>query len=196
MKRTMLRILVAVIAFALGLTLSQLLGAFTPAETPPVAEVKSGAELVLPTPPPVLPVPLELPKLTQILDYDVNRFSPDGSYEISGKLPKGFEDFSYISIFPEEKAPVSVGILKSVENYEYLNADVVFALVTQKRLVLVTAPFENGFEYRFDGQFLRNKILIDYPEGTVVLQGTLTKTRNGKTVAEANVKFHMVWDAC
>ena len=198
MKRTIVRLLVALIAFTAGLTLSRIIGLFNPGETPRVGEVKPVAEvqLALPPPPPPVPIPFEAEKQTQILDYDVKRFSPEGTYEISGKLPKGFENFSYIAIYPEESLAVSVGLLKSAEDYEYTDQDAVFALVTQKRLVLVTPRFEDGFEYRFDGQFLRNKILLDYPEGTVVLQGTLTKSRDGKTVAEANVKLHMVWDAC
>lgn len=198
MKQTIVRVLVALCAFTAGLTLSQLIGAFTKVESPKVAEVKpvAAVQIAVPPPPPTLPVPVESPKQTQILDYDIKQFSPEGTYEISGKTPKGFEDFSYLAIFPEESGAVSLGLLKSAEDYEYVDQDAVFALVTKKRLVLVTAPFENGFEYRFDGQFLRGKNLMDYPEGTVVLQGTLTKTLNGKTVAEANVKLHMVWDAC
>ncbi len=198
MKKTIVRVLAALSAFTAGLIFSHVIGAFTDVKSPAVAEVKpvAAVQLAIPPPPPTIPVPVESPKQTQILDFDVKKFSPEGTYEISGKAPKGFDDFSYIAIFPQETSPVSFGLLKSVEDYEYSDQDAVFALVTQKRLVLVTGTFENGFEYRFDGQFLRNKNLMDYPEGTVVLQGTLTKSFKGKTVAEANVKLHMVWDAC
>jgi hypothetical protein len=197
MKKRLFSVLIGLLAFTAGTTLSWVTGWFGADSTPKVAEVTQVETVQLPIPPPPPPIPVtSTPKAIEILDYDVEKFSPEGTYELSGKKPKGLEEFSYFSIYPGDTTatPVTMGVLKA--EYEYVANNTVFALVTSKRIVFVTEPFENGFEYRFEGQFLRGKLLMDYPEGTVVLQGTLTKSRNGRTVAEATVKFKMVFDHC
>lgn len=199
MKKRLISVLIGLIAFTAGITISWVTGWFSADATPKVAEVTHVETVQLPIPPPPPPpIPVtSTPKAIEILDYDVEKFSPEGSYELVGKTPKGFEDFAYFSIYPEETTTtVTMGLLKPSLDYDYIDRNTVFALVTPKRIVFVTEAFENGFEYRFEGQFLRGKVLIDYPEGTVVLQGTLTKSRNGRTVAEATVKFKMIYDAC
>lgn len=203
MKRTLLRILVSLIAFTAGLTLSHLSGLFTSVDSPPqVTEVKpvESVQLAIPAPPPPIPMPIESPKPTVILDYDINRFSPDGTYVIKGRVPKAFEKFDsfwiYAQIQNTERPNVGLALEGQSESSAYEIKEAVFALVTQKKFVFVTTPFEDGFEYRFDGQFLRSRYLLDYPEGTPVLQGTLTKSRNGKTVAEATVTLEIAMDGC
>jgi hypothetical protein len=87
---------------------------------------------------------------------------------------------------------VAVGTMDNGE-YDYQNA--IFALVSERRVFLVTPAFEEGFEYRFDGEFLRPD-LWSVNQNIAVLRGTLTKTRKGRKVAERVVSLRFEEDQC
>ena len=81
------------------------------------------------------------------------------------------------------------------ENYD--EAPATFAFVTERRVFFVTSPLATKhFEYRFDGEFVRKD--FDNVAGTnkAVLRGTLTKTRNGRTVAQHEFTFRMEFEGC
>ena len=71
-----------------------------------------------------------------------------------------------------------------------------FALVTERRLFFVTQPTDQGFVYRFDGEFLRRGVIFDSDEGEPVLKGTLTKSKNNRTLVEWPVKFKVIHQGC
>jgi hypothetical protein len=82
-------------------------------------------------------------------------------------------------------------------NEEYVGQSLVFGLVTRRHLYFLTAPSnEEGFQYRLDGEFLRGNMVSDAPEGKAVIKGTLTKLKYGQKIAEAVVKFGVIYDHC
>jgi hypothetical protein len=93
------------------------------------------------------------------------------------------EDFDYIAVYGDTKTG------------DWTPAN--FALVTERYLYFTTEPSkEQGFQYRFEGEFLvKNFASLDGKHKAVV-RGTLTKSRNGRTLAEQTVTFRMEYMGC
>jgi hypothetical protein len=111
-----------------------------------------------------------------------------------GKKPKQFRDFEYLYIETYQGKDGHLtgnAVIGSKSEKDFFYQSAVFLLVTEKRLVLVTEPTGLGFEYRFDGEFLRGGVLADAGEGKAVISGRLTKTKNGRRIAERVVKFQV-----
>jgi hypothetical protein len=198
MKQLMVRVLLALFTFSLGVGLDRLL-TLNPKhieKTPPVLsdETKS---LVHATSHFVFRGTPVRAKPTLIFDYDTEKFWPEGSYAIIGKRPKGFskDDYFFIEIWRGDDTDQHVwfSILDDRGNTDVTAS---FALVTEKRLIFVTQPSSDGFVYRFDGEFLRRGAIYDAPEGKAVLKGTLTTSKDNRTVAEWPMRFAVVHDGC
>jgi len=196
MKHLLLRLIVALLTFSTavgfdGLLISQ------PSSVEKVLPIDSCASTSVVTMGPVLPTPLSTPKPTLIFDYDPEKFWPEGNYAIVGKRPKGFsrDDYFFIEIWQGDHTDEHVwfSILDDRGNTD-LSAS--FALVTDQRLFFVTQPSPDGLVYRFDGEFLRRGEIFDAPEGTAVLKGVLTTSKNDRTVAEWPMRFAIVHDGC
>jgi hypothetical protein len=202
MKRLVIRVLISVMAFFLGMAVSRL----TTAETPTVKELPKLETFSRPTlPTPVLPVPqvplppvVAQPESDVIVDFQVGKFVPDGYYYFTGKAPKGFEEFGGFDLSVwEDKGEKHSEIAIDVPNAtEYTGNSARFALITKDRLFFVTTTFDSGFEYRFEGQFLRAGVVSDASAGKAVLRGKLTKTKNGRTIAEREVSFQIEVHGC
>jgi len=191
-----IRLLVAVLTFSAGLGLDRLLTS-RPKQleraTPNVAQKPIAAEAVIAVPMSIIP-----PKPTLIFDYNPEKFWPVANYAFTGKRPKGlaWDDSFFIKIWHWDE---------SLHNYVWFsvfdergNTDLwaSFALVTERRLFFVTQPTDEGFVYRFDGEFLRGGVIFDSAEGEQVLKGTLTKSKNNRTLVEWPVKFKVVHEGC
>ena len=196
MKRIALQLLVGMLTFSSGVAIQRILFTEKRVEpTPQVEQVETVKYIEVPVP---ASIPSPTPNL--ILDYNPAKFDPYGYYTIIGKKPKGFHDFDSLSlsVYESEQGVGSGGIYVTTA-VEYENNDgqsAVFGLVTQQRLFFVTAQFENGFEYRFDGQFLRGNVVADAGNRKAVLRGTLTKTKKGKKIAEGVVEFRVEHMGC
>ena len=197
MKQLFVRLVVALLTFTTGVGLDQPLSS-KPARVeiarpigrvvaePVVAAARTPACASLVTPKPML-----------IFDYDPERFWPVADYAFTGKRPRGVsrDDSFFITIWQVDQADdyVSLSIFDDRGNTD-LRAS--FALVTDRRLFFVTQPSADGFIYRFDGKFLKGGVIYDAPEGNAVLSGTLTTSKNGRTVAEWPMKFVVVKEGC
>lgn len=128
-------------------------------------------------------------------------FYPDGDYYIIGDLPKGFKDFETLSI-------VTVNYVKASEedNYQYVpivpkgfvEAKKEFNFtrinIANKQIAFETEA-KNGISYQFFGEFVEEEeIKIKAKDGEeyteyAVLKGRLKKMRDGKKIAESEVKL-------
>ena len=79
----------------------------------------------------------------------------------------------------------------------YADARGTFALVSEQRLFFATSNLSNTeFEYWFDGKFLRTDFEAVEGKEVAVLRGTLTKTKNGRKIAEHTFNFRMEHLGC
>ena len=202
MKHLILRLLVAVLTFSTGVGVNRL----RPKRR---SVVKATTNVMYETGRSVAPaphfifrgesaLPVITPKPTLIFDYDPKKFWPVAHYAFTGKRPKGLsvDDSFFIKIWHfDEQSDDSVWF--SVFD-ERGNTDLwaSFALVTERRLFFVTQPTDEGFVYRFDGEFLRSGVIFDSAEGEVVLSGTLTKSKDNRTLVEWPVKFKVIHHGC
>ncbi|HYI12028.1 MAG TPA: hypothetical protein VEK57_23440 [Thermoanaerobaculia bacterium] len=115
-----------------------------------------------------------------------------GGYFPMEKLPAEFSELDHLSLatIDENAAPAPLnGFLRpkksSAEDYTLVSP-----VLDGKRLTFTTKAV-GGVQYAFTGAF---EVLHNFPETppdyeTAVLSGTLTKMRDGKTVAETPVKY-------
>jgi hypothetical protein len=115
------------------------------------------------------------------------RFDPDGSFWIVGTPPNEFSDFSAINLNAKKLRRLPPTGLQTNDGKTYR-----FKTLTVKRdnftFTTVTA---GGVSYSFAGKFLKggNFAATWLGDESPVLEGTLTKFRAGKKLAEAKLKF-------
>jgi len=119
-------------------------------------------------------------------------FRPYGYYSLVGPHPKGFESFDTIQYWrreDEQSGPDISERLSGVNErggtrYRYQTIS-----VNRQRFVFTTAKVR-GNSYSFAGRFLRTDFVdADMDFDKPVLEGRLTRYRNGKKVAEASVRL-------
>lgn len=116
------------------------------------------------------------------------RFDPDGSFWIDGtQPPPEFSDFSAINLNAKRLRRLpSPGVqLNNGTTYRFKT------LIVKRDNFTFTTMTLRGVSYSFTGKFLKGGVYAagDLDDETPVLEGTLTKFRGGKKVAEANLKF-------
>lgn len=206
MKRITLQVLIGLLTFSAGVGLQTVLFSTpktlpTPASvqaTVPVKEVMAAVEPILPVP--TTPVVESKSQQHLILEYDDSRFNPYGTYSIIGTTPRKLSEFGAFSLdFYRTESGETAGesyFWTELPDSTYVEHQVALTFVTEKRLILVTAPTADNYVYRFEGEFLRGKTVSDAPAGKAVLNGTLTKSKNGKKVAEAAIKLQVEVHGC
>jgi hypothetical protein len=115
------------------------------------------------------------------------RFDPDGSFWIHGNPPNDFSDFGGINLNAKRLRRLPSPGVQSNNGSTYR-----FKTLTVKRdNFTFTTVTVRGVSYSFAGKFLKGGVYAagDLDDETPVLEGTLTKFRDGKKVAEANLKF-------
>ena len=86
-----------------------------------------------------------------IFDYHRGIFVPDGEYSIMGRQPREFEQFLTLRLLARLQSGYDAWI-----DTGYDLQPVTFGLITEKRLFFVSLqPSQTGFEYWFDGEFIR-----------------------------------------
>ena len=114
------------------------------------------------------------------------RFDPDGSFWIHGTPPPEFSDFDSINLNAKRLRYLNdPGLLMRTTRYRYKT------LTVKRDNFTFTTMTVRGIFYTFSGRFLKGGVFGagDLDDETPVLEGTLTRFRNGKKVAEANLKF-------
>jgi len=117
------------------------------------------------------------------------RFDPDGSFWLKDgtTAPTEFSDFSAINLNAKRLRRLpSPGVqLNNGTNYRFKTLSV------KRDNFTFTTTTLRGVSYSFAGKFLKGGVYASgiLDEDTPVLEGTLTKFRDGKKVAEANLKL-------
>jgi hypothetical protein len=115
------------------------------------------------------------------------RFDPSGAFWISGEPPADFSDFSAINLNMRQLRRLPTSGLQLNEGTSFRFKTVV---VKQTSFTFTTVTLK-GVYYTFSGKFLKGGDFAATWQGeeTPVLEGTLTKFKDGKQVAEARLKF-------
>ena len=117
------------------------------------------------------------------------RFDPDGSFWLheSTPPPTEFSDFSAINLNAKRLRRLpSPGVqLNNGTTYRFKT------LTVKRDNFTFTTMTRRGVSYSFAGKFLKGGVYAagDLDDQTPVVEGTLTKLRDGKKVAEANLKL-------
>lgn len=186
MRRAVLWIIVIMTTFIIGVGVDRALVKFMTSQIPTPAEPRDEVATTIVTTTPKAP---DESKRTFILDYNHDKFWPWTGFIPIGSLPKTFEvDSIEVGVNNFSTDPGFITVYSS-QDYRQ-SAGAMFALVTRRRLFFVTERMPNSeFEYRFDGEFLQTDFEGLADTKTPVLRGTLTKTKNGQTIAERTVTF-------
>jgi len=201
MRRVILWIVAISITFALGIgadSLERYLLTKKPAAVAKVEKVEFVAPVFATPAVAPLPAPEQTPAPKLIVDYNMEKFDRYGALYIMGPAPEGFRDFDYIEL--------GLTGTHSVEGSEYITvysanysewAPANFGLVTERYLYFTTEPTrESGFQYRFEGEFLIKNFSAVEGKNKAVVRGTLTKSKNGRTLAEQTITFRVDHMGC
>lgn len=120
----------------------------------------------------------------------VIKFDPDGEFPVYGKAPKGLEEVSSIPMWGRGR-----GNFMNKNCGVYTTSGVIYRFrtlsVTQPKFTFTTVS-RRGTSYGFSGRFLRGGVFAEL-DSTVwdqpILEGTMTKFKYGRKVAEAPMKF-------
>jgi hypothetical protein len=205
MRRFVLWIAAILITFATGVGVDRLGWYFLAA--PPATQVEPVVDLSFPARevsfsqtaalPPPLPVPLA-PEPNLVLDFDPEKFSVWAVFYIMGPKSKHFAEINSLEVMldPEVKESSAISV-NTLDDNQYDNAQANFGLVTERRLFFTTDKLSDGdFAYRFDGEFLRTDFDVIAGKKKAVLRGTLTKMKNGRTIAHEEFTFRMEYMGC
>lgn len=199
----MKRVIVMILTCVVGVMADWLITQRAVDNTPPIPAVEAPLQpataSVVPTAV-VAPVPAASPKPHFILDFDPDTFYPYGMYHLMGPKPKEFETFEGFELgapgYSEDDAAY-IAALKRYPDESLGGPTAVFALITKRRLVFATSKSSDaGIEYRFDGEFLRTDFDAVSGKDKPVLRGVLTRSKDGRTLAERTVTFSFVYMGC
>ena len=116
-----------------------------------------------------------------------SRFDPSGAFWISGDPPEHFSDFSAINLNMRQlrRLPTSGLQLNDGTSFRFRNI-----VVKQNDFTFTTVRLKSVY-YTFSGRFLKGGDFAATWQGeeTPVLEGTLTKFKDGKKVGDAKLKF-------
>ena len=206
MKRMILRVVVMLLTFALGVVVYGLIlqRAANKASAPPCVQVvplETVKATVAPAVPAAVvgpPVPVATPKPHFILDYDPDTFFPYGMYYLVDPKPNEFENLEGFELEQNgHDGPAYIMVIKRYPDDSTGSTSAVFGLVTKRRLVFATEKSsDTGIEYRFEGEFLRTDFDAVTNTDKAVLRGVLTRSKDGRTLVERTVSFKFVYIGC
>lgn len=204
MKRLIIYVAMMLVTFAVGVGIHSFISHRQVDDTPPVevlsvSPVTTQAQLFAP----VTSIPLESVSEQEtilVLDYDEEKFTPWAVFRLMGNKPKEFANIDSVELglyrdSDNQRGYLSLNALDTGGNYQ--SAPGTFVLVSQQRLFFATSHMSNSeFEYWFDGRFLRTDFEVVGGKHIAVLRGTLTKTKNGRKIAEHTFDFRMEHLGC
>jgi len=200
MRRIILWIVALLITFAVGTGADSLRRYLFTNEAPAAKLEAAPFDVAVPVFAPAVPFPEPAPPAPNlILDYNQEKIDHYGALYIMGPAPEGFRDFECIAL--------GLSGARADEDFDYITVygdtktgdwtPANFALVTERYLYFTTEPSkEQGFQYRFEGEFLVKNFAPLDGKNKAVVRGTLTKSRNGRTLAEQTVTFRMEYMGC
>ncbi len=120
------------------------------------------------------------------------RFDPEGQFNPLGNAPKGLEEVGSIDLFRSGRgrpftSHTHSGVVTTngtVYRFQTINA-------SQNSLTFRTRA-RAGTSYGFAGRFLRGGVYAEMDSSVwnqPLLEGTLTKFKNGKKIAESRMRF-------
>jgi hypothetical protein len=116
------------------------------------------------------------------------RFDPDGSFWILGTPPNEFSEVSAINLNAKKLRRLPSPGLQITDgtNYSFKT------LVVKRQNFTFTTVTRGGVYYSFAGKFLKggNFAATALNDEAPVMEGTITKFRTGKKLAEAKLRFH------
>lgn len=158
-----------------------------------VVKAKVGPAVITP------PVAAETPA-PMVFNYAKNGFVPDGAYYWIGRQPKEFAEFMTLELFTTSipgGEPYGYGASVYTNVNDPVNHPAIFGVVTDRRVfIIASGTNKSDFEYHFDGEFVRKDFQAAAGKDQTVLQGTLTKYKDDKKVAETYVSFRFVYMGC
>ena len=134
-----------------------------------------------------------------VWDYDVDRFNPRGVYYILGPKPKAFPEFDSLelAVSPNDHKAEGRVMIQIIVNQTFEAQYKVSGLVTEHGLSFSsTSITDTQCDYAFDGYFLRTGVLFKARKHEGVLEGQLTKSKNGVRLAAAKVRFRVEYLGC
>jgi len=197
MRRLVTHLLVSAVTFVLGVTISSPFKRQGARQFHSAQPIESTAIPI--TKPPAAIVHISTPESSIIWDYDVGRFNPRGDYFILGHKPKDFSEFDCLelAVYPNDRKPEGQVMIQIVVNQTYEVQYAVSGLVTEHGLSFSTVSItDTQCDYAFDGYFLRTGVLSKAGKHEAVLEGQLTKSKNGVRLAAAKVRFRVEYLGC
>ena len=192
MRRVILWIVALLITFAIGTGVDSLRRYLSTAEPPVATRVEVAAPLLITT----ASEPVRQPNL--MFHYNQGSVDHYGALYLMGPTPEGFTDFAFIALGLSGMHVVESSDYITVYSNEFAewgHAD--FAFVTERYLYFTTGPSEHhDFEYRFEGEFLVRDFDSVEGKNKAAVRGTLTKFKNGETVAQQLVTFRVEYMGC
>ena len=116
-----------------------------------------------------------------------SRFDPDGSFWIHGTPPNEFSDFGGINLNAKKSRHLPMA---GVEIINGKRLPFKTLSVKQSNFTFTTVTV-SGISYSFSGKFLKGGVFMsaNLDDETPVLEGTLTKYKGGKKVAQGKLSF-------
>ena len=114
-------------------------------------------------------------------------FNPDGAFFLIGQPPEGFSDLEGIYLNGRRLRRLPSQAYRTNNNKAFYYK----VLVVKRDDFHFTTATVGGVSYSFVGKFLRGGVFAeqDLNDEQPVLEGVLTKYKNGNKVAEAKMKF-------
>ncbi|MBD0371612.1 MAG: hypothetical protein ICV60_12300 [Pyrinomonadaceae bacterium] len=120
------------------------------------------------------------------------RFDPEGQFNPIGNAPKGLEEVASIDLFRSGRgrpftSHTHSGVVTTrgaVYRFQSISA-------SQNSLTFTTRA-RAGTSYRFTGRFLKGGVYAEMDSSVwdqPLLEGTLSKFKNGKKIAESRMRF-------
>jgi len=115
------------------------------------------------------------------------RFDPDGSFWVLGQPPNELSEFGGINLNAKRSRQLPSPGLQTTNGTTYRFK----TLIVKRDNLTFTTMSRAGVSYSFSGRFLKggNFSAAELNDEVPVLEGTLTKFRGGKKLAEAKLKF-------
>jgi hypothetical protein len=120
------------------------------------------------------------------------RFDPEGQFNPIGNPPKGLEEVASIDLFRSGNGrPFTSHIHSGVATTRGVVYRFQSISATRNRITFTTRV-RGGISYRFTGRFLKGGVFAEMDSSVwdqPLMEGTLTKLRNGRMVSEARMRF-------
>lgn len=120
------------------------------------------------------------------------KFDPEGQFNPMGNPPKGLEEVASIDLFRTGRnRPFTSHTHSGVVTTRGVVYRFQTISVSQNNFTFTTRA-RGGVSYRFAGRFLKGGVYAEMDSSVwdqPLLEGTLTKFKNGKKVAESRMRF-------